>query len=90
MVELVAVSLQVDMVGKSNDILAVPMLREALRWREQVQGTPLAEPLRLLLADSCHRLRTNYANFTLDRVSFCCQLFAYAFWRLLPLCFRNL
>ena len=89
MVGVVAVSLQVDMVGKSNHILAVPMLREALRWREQVQGNPLAEPLRLLLADCCHRLRTNYANFIFDRVSFCCQLFANAFWRLMSLRFCN-
>ena len=69
-----AVSVQVDMVGKSNHILAVPMLRQALRWQEQVQGDPLAQPLLLLLADCCHRLRTNYANFILDRVTFCCPL----------------
>lgn len=60
--------LQVDMVSKNNHVLAVPMLRQTLQWQARLKGDPLAGPLLLLLADCCHRLRTHYANFILDRV----------------------
>lgn len=56
------------MVGKGNQIAAVPMLRWALQWQAGLQGKPQAQPLLLLLADCSLRLRTHYANFLLDRV----------------------
>lgn len=59
---------QVDVVGKSNHMLAVPMLSLTLEWAAKLKGNQLAQPLSELLADCCHRLRTHFAQFIMDRV----------------------
>ena len=69
---LMAVGLQVDVVGKSSHMLAVPMLGRALYWTAKLKGDVLAQPLLSLLADCCLRLRNHYAQFILDRVCLHC------------------
>lgn len=59
---------QVDVVGKRNHILAVPMLSLALQWAAKLKGNPLASPLTALLADCRLRLHTHFAQFVMDRV----------------------
>lgn len=59
---------QVDVVGKSNHMLAVPMLSLTLEWVAKLKDNPLAQPLTELLADCCHRLRAHFAQFIMDRV----------------------
>ena len=59
---------QVDVVGKSNHMLAVPMLSLTLEWAAKLKGNQLDQPLSDLLADCCHRLRTHFAQFIMDRV----------------------
>ena len=62
-------TLQVDVVGKSNQMLAVPMLSLTLTWAAKLKGNQLGQPLSELLADCCQRLRAHFAQFILDRVS---------------------
>ena len=64
----VCVCAQVDVVGKRNHILAVPMLSLALHWSANLKGNPLAAPLTTLLADCRLRLQTHFAQFIMDRV----------------------
>ncbi len=63
------ITLQVDVVGKSNQMLAVPMLSLSLAWAAKLKGNQLGQPLSELLADCCQRLRAHFAQFILDRVS---------------------
>ncbi len=58
-----------DVVGKSNQMLAVPMLSLTLEWAAKLKGNQLGQPLSELLADCCQRLRAHFAQFILDRVS---------------------
>ena len=60
--------MQVDKVGRSNRILAVPMLRLTLDWAAKLKGNALAQPLVDLLADCCLRLRAHFAQFIMDQV----------------------
>ena len=53
---------------EGTPVHAVPMLAHALRWAAQLKGSCLAQPLLALLADCCHRLRSHYTQFVLDRV----------------------
>ncbi|DBA75637.1 TPA: hypothetical protein ACH3X2_009071 [Trebouxia sp. C0005] len=59
----------VDVVGKSNQTLAVPMLSLTLTWAAKLKGNQLGQPLSELLADCCQRLRAHFAQFILDRVA---------------------
>ncbi|DBB03251.1 TPA: hypothetical protein ACH3X3_010647 [Trebouxia sp. C0006] len=59
----------VDVVGKSNQMLAVPMLSLSLAWAAKLKGNQLGQPLSELLADCCQRLRAHFAQFILDRVA---------------------
>ncbi|KAL0020987.1 hypothetical protein WJX77_003610 [Trebouxia sp. C0004] len=59
----------VDVVGKSNQILAVPMLSLTLTWAAKMKGNQQGQPLSELLADCCQRLRAHFAQFILDRVA---------------------
>ena len=57
-----------DVVGKSNHILAVPMLSLTLRWSAKLKGDPLAAGLTALLAECCQRLHMHFTQFIMDRV----------------------
>lgn len=57
------------MVGKSNHMLAVPMLSLSLTWAAKLKGHQLGQPLSELLADCSQRLHAHFAQFILDRVS---------------------
>ena len=62
------VYVQVDVVGKRNHILAVPMLNLALHWSAKLKGNALASPLTTLLAECRLRLHTHFTQFIMDRV----------------------
>ena len=74
--------IQVDVIGKSNHILAVPMLSLTLRWSAKLKGDPLAAPLTVLLADCCQRLHMHFTQFIMDRVGYlpCSQCLMDAIW----------
>ena len=63
--------LQMEMVSKQHQLLAMPMLAEVLSWQARVMHEPVAAPVANVLEKCAERLALLFTRYIQDMV--CCS-----------------
>ena len=68
--------LQMEMVSKQHQLLAMPMLAEVLSWQGRVMHEPVAAPVANVLEKCAERLALLFTRYIQDMVTRSSQLWS--------------